>query len=246
MKKKFELTEETIEWNGCTLHRIKALKDFETLTKSIKKGELGGWVEKEGNLSQKDKCWIYYEAKVYGNAFVSEDALIFNEAQVYDNAKVCDDAMVSDNAKVYGNAIVQCACVEDNAKVYGNSIVWGDAIIFDNSKIYGHSQVYDMARIADDAQICGESEVYGRAWITGNAIIKEKGDYIVFQNIWSSCRFNNFFTWTKSDNMWKISGFYGTGTELIKEGEKESEICAKMYKKYVNFVETSIMTDNEV
>ena len=41
--KKYELTEETLEWKGHILHRIKALRDFG----NIKAGQLGGWIEKE-------------------------------------------------------------------------------------------------------------------------------------------------------------------------------------------------------
>lgn len=46
--KKYELTNETKIFNGVELHRIKALKDFG----DVKKGDLGGWLEKEENLSQ--------------------------------------------------------------------------------------------------------------------------------------------------------------------------------------------------
>ncbi len=48
MNKKYELTEETLYWEGATLHRIKALHNF----RNIKAGDLGGWIEKERNLSQ--------------------------------------------------------------------------------------------------------------------------------------------------------------------------------------------------
>ena len=41
MKKKYELTNETKEFMGKTLHRIKALKDFN----DVKTGDLGGWIK---------------------------------------------------------------------------------------------------------------------------------------------------------------------------------------------------------
>ena len=74
--KKYELTDETIDVSGTTLHRIKALKDFG----NVKKGELGGYVESERNLSQEGNCWVC------------------------GNAKVCGDAEVCGNARVYGDA----------------------------------------------------------------------------------------------------------------------------------------------
>ena len=84
------------------LFRIIALKDFGF----IKKGELGGLIEKESNLSQKNECWVYKYAKVYGNALVSDDAKVYGNAKVYDNARVIDKSKVTGNAKVYGNAYV--------------------------------------------------------------------------------------------------------------------------------------------
>lgn len=61
---KYELTDETIDVSGTTLHRIKALKDFG----NVKKGELGGYVESEYNLSQIGNCWVYGNARVCGDA----------------------------------------------------------------------------------------------------------------------------------------------------------------------------------
>ena len=60
MEKKYKLTEETINVGDKTLYRIEALRDFS----DVKKGDKGGFVEKEENLSQSDNCWIYYSAKV--------------------------------------------------------------------------------------------------------------------------------------------------------------------------------------
>ena len=60
VKKKFELTNDVIEIDGITLHRIKALKDFS----DVKSGDFGGWIEKEENLSQMGDAWVYSNAEV--------------------------------------------------------------------------------------------------------------------------------------------------------------------------------------
>ena len=86
--KKFELTTESITFLGRTLFRIKALTSFG----NVKAGELGGYIEKEGNLSHEGNAWVYDNARVYDNAWVSG------------NARVSGDAWVYDNARVYGNA----------------------------------------------------------------------------------------------------------------------------------------------
>ena len=119
-KKKYELNSETIEIDGTILHRIKALKDFS----DVKAGDLGGWIEKEDNLSQSGDAWIGGDAKVYsdavvfGNARVDENAVVFGQAKVYDNARVDGNTQVSDGAEISDNAVVF-----GNAEIYGNAQV---------------------------------------------------------------------------------------------------------------------------
>lgn len=80
--KKYEFTGETkrVElWNRtATLHRIKATVEFGF----VKVGELGGWIEKEENLSHEGKAWV------------CDDAEVCDDAKVWGNAKVCGDAEV--------------------------------------------------------------------------------------------------------------------------------------------------------
>ena len=116
--KKYEFTGETKEivlpYRNAVLHRIRAITDFGT----VKVGDLGGWIEKEENLSHEGNAWVRGDAKVYGNAKVCDNA------EVYGNAWVCDNAEVRGDAKVY-----------DNAEVYGNAVVRGDAEIFLTSQV---------------------------------------------------------------------------------------------------------------
>jgi len=103
--KKFKLVkEDTKEFFGKTLFRVKALKNFS----NFKKGDLGGYIEKEENLSQEGNAWIYGNALVYGDAWVSDDALVFGNARVYGNAWVFGDALVFGDARVSGNLKVGC------------------------------------------------------------------------------------------------------------------------------------------
>ena len=67
MMKKFELmTESKMNVFGKTLFRIRALVDFSF----VKAGDVGGWIEEEGNLSQSGNAWVYGNARVSGNAEV--------------------------------------------------------------------------------------------------------------------------------------------------------------------------------
>ena len=158
--KKYELLKDDYkEVYGIKLYRIRALKDFG----DVKKGHVGGYIEKEENLSQINNCWVDGEAKVCGDAEV-----------------------------------------------------WGKA------RVYGKAQVWE------------EAQVYGEAEIFGEAEIKSLQDYIVFKNNWSSGR---SFTWTRSNDMWKVGCFYGNGKELIERAYKDSKLSGDMYKMYVEFVE---------
>ena len=129
MNKKFELLpDDTIEVFGRKHFRIKAKINFGT----VGTGELGGYIEKEENLSEN------------GNAWVSDDAIV-----------------------------------------------------------------------------------------SGNAWVSELGDVVVLKNHWSSGR---HFTYTKSNKMWRVGCFYGTGAELIAKAYEDSEKSGKCYEAYVNLV----------
>ena len=244
MEKKYKLTEETINVEGRTLHRIEALKDFG----NVKKGDKGGFIEKEENLSQRGDCWVYDDAVVYGNAEVYDDAKVFEDARIYGNAKVFgntevfDNAKVCGNAEVYGNAkVYDDALVCEDAQVYGYAWVSGDARVYGNARVFENATISSDANVCDNAMVRGKANVYSHADIRGDAEITADTDYIVFKNWWSSGR---FFIWTRSNNMWSVGCFYGTGKELIDKAYKDSDLSGKEYKRVVDYV-NSILNVNE-
>lgn len=175
--KKYELTDETIEWGIHTLHRIRALVK---ISSEVRKGDLGGFVESENNLSQEGDCWVFDEAKIAGNARVEEDArvseksivcenacvtgscCVYGKALVCDNAKILGDSSVGGNAFIRGNATIM-----DRAIVSENIIAYQNAIISGNAKVVGAAEVYENAMITGKARVCGD------AIIRGNAVISE-------------------------------------------------------------------------
>ena len=93
--KKFELTAEFVtNVFGKKLFRIKALVAFG----NVEKGELGGFIENEDNLSHDGNAWVSGDAKVFGDARVSGNAWVSGDAQVFGNAQVSGDAQVFGNA----------------------------------------------------------------------------------------------------------------------------------------------------
>lgn len=248
MGKKYEFTGETKEWFGRTLHRIRAVRDF-TLKSGTKvvNGDLGGWIEKEYNLSHGGFAWVSGDAKVYGNAEVSGNAWVSGDARVCGNALVSDNAKVYGDAQVYGNAQVGGAArVYGDAQVYGISAVYGISVVYGNARVsgdarvYGNAVVYGGACVYGCAQVGGDAEVYGDAWVYGNARVcgdakvEKSSDVICFKNIWSSGR---TFTYTRSNGKWEVGCFHGTGEELIKKAYADSEMSGKCYEAIVEAVE---------
>ena len=84
MSKKYEMTNDFIYIGTIKLYRIKALKDFN----DVKAGDIGGYIEKESNLSHEDIAWVYGDAKVYGNARVGGDAMVYGNALVCGNGDI--------------------------------------------------------------------------------------------------------------------------------------------------------------
>ena len=255
MEKKYKLIDEIIDFEGRKLYRIEALKDFS----NVKKGDRGGFVESEDNLLQDGDCWIHDDARVhsnakicdnaiiYGYAKVCDNAIIYGDARVFGNVQVCDNARVFDNAKILGNTIVynkakifgnarifDNAVVCNNTEIYDNAVICDNTMICDNAKVYGKAIVRGDSEICDDAIICGNANIFN-ADINRNAKIASTSDYIVFKNWWSSGR---YFTWTKSNNMWSVGCFYGTGEELIAKAYKDSELSGREYKRVVEYVES--------
>ena len=99
MEKKFELTDNfVINALGIKLFQIKCTKAF----KNANEGDLGGYVEKEENLSQSGDARVYGDAKVYGNAQVYGDARVSGDAWVSGDARVSGEDRVSGVASVGG------------------------------------------------------------------------------------------------------------------------------------------------
>ena len=168
MDKKFELTNESINVRGKTLYRIRALKDFG----DVKKGNLGGFVESYNNLFEEGNCWIYNDAKVFGNAGVHDNARICGNAEIFNNAIVFDNALICDNAKIFNDArIGGNAVILGDVRIYNCAKVYDDALIRDNVKIFGSAEVYNNAKICDNAGVYDDAVIYGKAILKEEQIV---------------------------------------------------------------------------
>lgn len=159
---KYALTKETIEVNGHTLHRIRALKDFG----DVHKGDLGGFVESEKNLLHYGNCWLYGNSKAYENAKVWQNASLWENAEVSGNAEVRGEAEVSGNVKVTDKALI-----EGNSECKGNCEISGNAWVSNSSYLNGNVKVYDDAQVCN-ATLLDNVKAYGDARIGGFNTLK--------------------------------------------------------------------------
>ena len=133
---KYELLkDESIDFYGKTLYRIRATESFG----DVYEDEKGGFIEGYNNLD--GDAWVAGDAKVCGNAKV------YGNAMVCGNALVCSNAVVKGSAAVSGNAHVACdAEIDGNAQISDAADILtvspvgfdGDSVTFfkcDDSKI---------------------------------------------------------------------------------------------------------------
>lgn len=125
-EKKYKLIESSRAWlYGRPIYRIQALRDFS----DVKKGDLGGFVESEGNLSQEGDCWIYDMAQAMEKSRVEDDACL------RDCSKMYGSSLLKDKAQLQGCArMIQYACLADNAvaidtEISGFADITGEVVI---------------------------------------------------------------------------------------------------------------------
>ena len=84
--KKYELLPAETSGPHTGLHRIRALRDIPR--HYVLKGDLGGYVSSEANLSQLGSAWVADSALVTGSAWVTGSALVTGSARVTGSAQV--------------------------------------------------------------------------------------------------------------------------------------------------------------
>ena len=144
---------------------------------------------------------------------------------------------LTDETKEFcGKVLHRIVCVTAFASVaVGDTGGWVESE--NNLSQEGDAWVYGDALVSGDAWVYGDAKVYGNAWVSGdakvsgNAEVSKSSDYAVYKNTWSSFR---YFTWTRSNNKWRVGCFYGTGDELIEKAYKDSKLSGDCYKAVVD------------
>lgn len=156
---KYELLEDdtiTLPNSETTLYRIRALRDFD----DVKKGDLGGYIEAERNLSHEGDCWLYQNSMAYELANVKDNAKLYDSSQARGRARVGRDASLQDNSIARGYSIIRGATliqgesiVEGSVSVYGNVIIRGNSIVKGDTRLRGDCIIADAYITSGDAVV---------------------------------------------------------------------------------------------
>lgn len=181
--KKYELVEDInapLRKNSFSLpktFRIRALRDIPIprdiygsmrYLPPVKKGDLGGFVQSENNLSQEGLCWIY------------DNSIVINSAIIADDASVMDNSLIMDNAKITGESVIKESIIGQNAKCDKYSLVFksqisDNAYVSDharitNSKLYSKCKAYNNCTI-EGSSLYNLAEVFDRAHISNSTLL---------------------------------------------------------------------------
>ena len=234
---KYKLTNETINRRGKILHRIIALKDFGT----VKKGDKGGFVEKESNLSQEGNCWLYDNAKAFDNATISDYVELHDDCEVYGNSRLKGICFIYRNVSISGNSSISgnYISIYDNvtivsSNVYGRIVIRNN-ILIEQSNVIGYGIIQNNISMnkcftfGDDINIINDSKE--KAYLY-NAKVTNKMNYIFVTNPLNE--FMSFFT-KKEGGIGVISKPFSGSLDELRENIKE--IDNNDYHSLINMIE---------
>ena len=255
--KKYELTDDSITFMGHKLFRIRAIRSFN----GVNIGDLGGYIEKEANLSHDNDAWIYDNVCISGNARISGCARISDNACISGNARISGCARISDNACISGYARISgcarisdnacisgCACIYDNvcisdnacisgcARISDNACISGCARISDNAYISGCACIYDNVSIFGNAYISGCARISGYARICGDAWVHSETDYLCFKGLGSQNRNTTFFK-CEDGHIHVSCGCFSGSIQEFETKVKKTHGDSKYAKEYLACIE---------
>ena len=184
---KYKITDIEMSWHDHILHRIESLKDFTLINgKEIRKGDLGGWVESENNLSQEGLCWIYDECKMYENARRSGNSIGYGNSLQFGNSQQYGDSLQSENSRQYGNSLQYGNSQQfgyshqfEYSIQYGNSQQFGYSHQYGNSQQFGYSQQFGHSRQSGNSKQFENSKADKAMHLSGNSLFKTKDDIVI-------------------------------------------------------------------
>ena len=179
MNAKYEITDMAHE-KYPFLHRIRALRDIGS---EVKAGNLGGFVESEGNLSfeAEDDAWIFNDAIAAGEGHVDkgsvlrERAIVCGCAYASHGTEMSGDSRAEDDAYIRGARLSRCARVSGNGMVLQSPTTKASPILTGSCAVYG--------KVIGDVMLAGSVVVISDETISNDSLdtlsIDERGRTIL-------------------------------------------------------------------
>lgn len=175
--KKFQLTTNKIEGKNRenelkTVYQIQALVDIPI--HKVKKGDLGGWVEFESNLSHDGDCWIKSGVGLFDEVRVSGDVLLCSgESDVKSDLPIL--CTVKGKANIEGSGVIVDSHIRD-------SILDGERMKLSDN-IIQHTHIYGIVHMSNSTLInCSLSQKGKHLLYLDHTILKSCHNQIMIQN----------------------------------------------------------------
>lgn len=193
IRPKYGFTGETKRFDGVLYKRIRALRNlYNDGSLVVHKGDIGGWIQAQRNLSHAGSCWVYDEASVGDNARVIDGALVKGHASLRGNSTAMNLAIIRDFATLWHFAVAENQC-----DIRGHSRISNSARVGDRAALYDNCVVKGEARICGHTTLSGNIEVSEKACISGGDF---SGPHVIMSNAYL----------TTSD---EVISFTGVGSE---------------------------------
>ena len=197
--KKYELVPETVtKFYSKPMYRIRALKDFS----DVKKGDLGGYVESEYNLSQRGNCWVYDDSivglgsKIVGNAVIKGHSTVTRYSEVSDHAIVEGGSHIDESSFILGQSRVF------KSMIMGRSAVIRKSIINEGCLVTGGSFIND-SRLGPNINVSNGAVI--------RFDIESNEDYVVYS---SPVSYGRSLTASTKKDIWSCEPLADTAEKL--------------------------------
>ena len=150
------------------LHRIRALRDIGT---EVKAGDLGGFVEHEGNLSFEpgDDAWVYNDAIIAGDGCADMGTILKVRAVVCGNAYASHGSVLFGDARAEDDTYIRGATLFGNARVSGQSMILASPDNPDRAPVLsGHCCVY--GKVTGSVKVLGDAVIISSEQVCNDSL----------------------------------------------------------------------------
>ena len=185
------------------LYRIRALRDINR--HFVNRGDLGGYIEDDRNLSHRGDCWVgedaivKQKASVQDNAYAGYNAFLTGQAELCDNARALNEIEMRGRACAYDNAVLM-----GRTRMINRAQVSGRAHVTDANLSFG-AHIRENAHVDDGATVAGDVTIGGHTRISTGAYIT-RTDHVLHAFVMGSDLFKATMYRTLDNGTWLIVG----------------------------------------